>query len=237
MARQPRPHARRLLRVRAAGKPTTIISEPPWAGWDERRTLDWIRYEAAINIALAGLPTAAWCLYDRTAAPGHLSRTHPTFLNAHGVEPNRLYTPPEQLVLPGDGAPLPEPPATAAVTAFAPETMGALRRAVTEQARAAGMDRNLVASLVLGVSEIAANSVEHGAGHGRVTLWTEGDELVCEITDPGGGLDDPLAGYRPPEPESQRGYGLWISRQLCDRVEIRNSPETLRVRLYMSLRQ
>ncbi|WP_068926456.1 anti-sigma factor RsbA family regulatory protein [Planobispora rosea] len=218
------------------GRQTTIISEPPWSAWDERQTLEWIRYESAINVALAGLPTAVWCLHDRAAAPGHLAHTHPAHLNAHGVEPNDLYTPPERLVLPGDGSPLADPPATAVVTAFTAETMGGLRRAVTAQAREAGMDRNLVASFVLSVSEIAANSVEHGAGHGRVTVWAEGDKLVGEVTDSGGGLDDPLAGYRPPEPESLRGYGLWISRQLCDRVEIRSSPGLLRIRLHMSLR-
>jgi anti-sigma regulatory factor (Ser/Thr protein kinase) len=93
----------------------------------------------------------------------------------------------------------------------------------------------LVTSLVISVSEIAANSVEHGAGFGTITMWNDGGELICEIADPGGALDDPLPGYIPPEPESPRGYGLWISRQLCDLVELRAEGGVLRVRLHLSL--
>ena len=51
----------------------------------------------------------------------------------------------------------------------------------------------------------------------------------------GGALDDPLPGYIPPEPESPRGYGLWISRQLCDLVELRAEGGVLRVRLHLSM--
>ncbi|MBG0832357.1 ATP-binding protein [Planomonospora sp. ID67723] len=215
---------------------TMIIAEPRWSGWTGRQAREWIRHESVINTTFAGLRTAVWCLYDRTTAPRDILRTHPSRLEADDVEPSRLYVPPERFSLPGDELPFTDPPPAAVAVAFTPELLGGLRRTVSEQARRAGMDRNLIASLVLSVSEIAANSVEHGAGHGQVTLWPQGDEFVCEVTDPGGGLDDPLAGYRPPEPESQRGYGLWISRQLCDRLEIRSSPERVRIRLYMSLR-
>ncbi|MBB5963116.1 anti-sigma factor RsbA family regulatory protein [Planomonospora venezuelensis] len=215
---------------------TTIIGEPRWSRWTGRQTLEWLRYESVLNTAFAGLPAAVWCLYDRATAPADILRTHPRHLNAHGVVPGGLYVPPERFALPGDESPFAEPPASASVAGFTRERLAWLRRTVGERARRAGMDRDLVASLVLSVSELAANTVEHGAGHGRVTLWREADGFVCEVADPGGGLDDPLAGYRPPEPESQRGYGLWISRQLCDRVEIRSTPGLLRIRLYMPLR-
>ncbi|GAA3418581.1 hypothetical protein [Streptosporangium vulgare] len=38
-----------------------------------------------------------------------------------------------------------------------------------------------------------------------------------------------------PSPGSPRGYGLWISRQLCDLVQVRGVDGELRVRLHMAL--
>ncbi|MEV4063839.1 sensor histidine kinase [Nonomuraea dietziae] len=210
------------------GRRTLVVGEPPWEGWDERESREWIRYESITNAALGGVDATLLCLY-RTEFASRAYLTHPEVLSTRYVEP-------WSLVLDGDLAPLPEPNGTAVITPFAARTLNRLRRSVSDFARQAGMDRNLVASLVLSVSEIAANSVEHGAGHGTVAMWTEGDEVVCEILDPGGGeLDDPLPGYIPPEPESPRGYGLWISRQLCDQVLVRADSDGLRVRLHMRI--
>ncbi|MFB9877165.1 anti-sigma factor RsbA family regulatory protein [Planobispora siamensis] len=217
-------------------RPSLIVGEVYWAGRTDAEAREWIRYESAINAVLARLPVAVWCLYERGAAPDDLLRVHPRYLDAGDVEPSGLYVPPERFRLPDDELPFGDPPGSATVVSFAPENLTHLRLVVADHARRAGLDHELTGSLVLSVSEVAANSVEHGAGHGRAALWVEGDELVCEITDSGGGLDDPLAGYGPPEPESQHGYGLWISRQLCDRVEIRSSPGLVRIRLRMSLR-
>ncbi|GAA2363938.1 sensor histidine kinase [Nonomuraea africana] len=208
------------------GRRTLVVGEPPWESWDERESREWIRYESITNAALGGVDATLLCLY-RTEFAARAYLTHPEVLSVRYVDPRSL-------VLDGDQAPLPEPNGTAMVTSFAAHTLNRLRRRVSDFAREAGMDRNLVASLVLSVSEIAANSVEHGAGHGTVAMWTEGDEVVCEVLDPGGAaLDDPLPGYIPPEPESPRGYGLWISRQLCDHVLVRADGGGLRVRLHM----
>lgn len=216
-----------------------IVGEPVWTGRGERETRAWIRYESVLNVALRG--TAAWllCPYDRHRVPpevlAHLERTHPLVLGPHGEAASEAYVRPHELVLDGDHAPLPDPGGRVESLRFTAPELKALRHAVGDYARAAGMDRDLVASLVLGVSEIAANSVEHGAGHGTIRMWVNGRELVCEIADTGGALDDPLPGYLPPEPEASRGYGLWISRQLCDHVELRADRGTLRVRLHMRL--
>ncbi|WP_431900790.1 anti-sigma factor RsbA family regulatory protein [Nonomuraea sp. bgisy101] len=210
------------------GRRTLVVGELPWAGWSERETTEWIRYESIINVAMAGADATMLCPYA-TESAGKAWQTHPSVLNERYVEPYAL-------VLDGDLAPLTEPHSSATTASFSTRTLKSLRRAVKEFAARAGMDRQLVASLVLSVSEIAANSIEHGAGHGTVTMWSEAGEVVCEIVDPGGGpLDDPLPGYIPPEPESLRGYGLWISRQLCDHVSVRAGGGALRVRLHMKL--
>ncbi|GII92714.1 sensor histidine kinase [Sinosporangium siamense] len=218
---------------------TLLIGEPIWPGRDERETREWIRYESVVNALFSGAQVTAMCLFDRRSTPFHVlaqvARTHPSYLTGQSVRHSTAYVPPDQLRLHGDETPLTEPPSPSVSAEFTPGDLGRLRQTVTDYALRAGMPRDQVVSLVLSVSEIAANSVKHGAGHGVLAMWTTGQELVCEIADPGGAINAPLPGYLPPEPESDRGYGLWISRQLCDLVEIREQNGSLHVRLHMKL--
>ena len=110
-----------------------------------------------------------------------------------------------------------------------------MRETVREEAAAAGLPRARVAEVVLAVHEVAMNAVVHGEGEGAVRVWEEEDELLCEVEDHGSGIPDPLAGTVPPEASHPRGRGLWIARQLCDRVEIESEPGETRVRLHVRL--
>ncbi|MFD9942513.1 anti-sigma factor RsbA family regulatory protein [Nonomuraea sp. NPDC059023] len=219
--------------------PTLIVGEPSWQGRTEREIREWIRYESVLNAALGAAPAIVVCLYDLrttpTAALDYRAVTHPFLAGLNGEAVSEAFVEPHDLILDGDRHPLPDPTGQVTSVGFTAHELKRFRQAVADYARAAGMERNLVSSLVLSVSEIAANCVEHGAGHGMIRMWVTGRELVCEIADPGGVLDDPLPGYIPPEPESPRGYGLWISRQLCDLVEMRDDAGTLRVRLHLGL--
>jgi len=221
------------------GRPTLVVGEALWAGMSERAVTDLIRYDSVINAALAPAPSIMMCLYDLRQVPESVLAlqpvVHPLLLGPGGLAPSGSFVEPHELVLDGDRVPFPAPGPDAHTVRFTARELKRLRQTVGDYARAAGMDRNLITSIVLSVSEIAANSVEHGAGFGTIAMWVEGRELVCEIADPGGALDDPLPGYIPPEPESPRGYGLWISRQLCDRVDLRAEGDVLRVRLHLSL--
>jgi hypothetical protein len=49
--------------------------------------------------------------------------------------------------------------------------------------------------------------------------WVDG-HFVCELSDRGEGLDDPLAGFVPPRPGAADGAGLWVARQLASRLEL-----------------
>jgi anti-sigma regulatory factor (Ser/Thr protein kinase) len=221
------------------GRRTLVIGEPSWEGRSEREIRELIRAESVVNAALSPASAVMLCMYDlRTVPPAVLAYNevnHPLVLGADGEATSTRFVPPHKLTLNDDHAPLPEPGPGAVTIRFTGRELRRLRQSVGEYARAAGMDRNQVTSLVISVSEIAANSIEHGAGYGTITTWAGDGELICEIADPGGALDDPLPGYIPPEPESPRGYGLWISRQLCDLVELRTEGGVLRVRLHLSL--
>ncbi|WP_160150414.1 sensor histidine kinase [Nonomuraea solani] len=221
------------------GRRTLVIGEPSWTGRSEREIRELIRYESVVNAALHATAAIMLCLYDLRKVPPHVLEfgpvNHPVLLGLDGEATSAGFVEPHELVLNGDRSPLPAPGRDAKTVRFTGRELKRLRQSVGDYARAAGMDRNLITSLVISVSEIAANSIEHGAGYGTITMWVHGGELVCEIADPGGALDDPLPGYIPPEPESPRGYGLWISRQLCDLVELRAEGGVLRVRLHLSM--
>jgi len=66
---------------------------------------------------------------------------------------------------------------------------------------------------VLAVNEVASNAVEHGYGVGLLQIWQQPGRLICEVHD-SGSLREPLPGLRPPHPNSPRGRGMWIARQL-----------------------
>ncbi|WP_283137367.1 sensor histidine kinase [Rhizohabitans arisaemae] len=214
-----------------------IIGEPVWYGRDPREVREWTRYEAMVNRAFTTSGSRVACMYDaRIVAPEVLAdamRTHPLLLTRGGETINDRYVVPEDLVLDGDAEPFGAPPETARTMSFSLRELKNLRDFVTYHALRAGLPRNRTSSLVLGVAEIANNAVEHGSGHGAAYLWTDDGEFVCEIVDPAGTAPSRFPGYVPPVPEAPRGYGMWITRQLCDLMEIRVDALGYRVRLRM----
>jgi hypothetical protein len=75
----------------------------------------------------------------------------------------------------------------------------------------------------------------HGDGHGVLTVWRDDGELLCELSDGGASIADPLVGRRRPDPHITSGRGLWMINQVCDLVELRAGPTGTTVRLHMSL--
>ena len=73
---------------------------------------------------------------------------------------------------------------------------------------------------MLAVNELASNSVEHGAGSGRLRLWAGGSEgLLAEVSD-AGRLPDPFPGMVLPDTSGPRGRGLWLASELSDVMEV-----------------
>jgi serine/threonine-protein kinase RsbW len=109
------------------------------------------------------------------------------------------------------------------------------RELVRSAADEAELPPDRVAGVVLAAHEVAMNALTHGLGQGAVRVWTASGELVCEVEDHGPGLVDPLVGSEQPATHQARGRGLWIARQLCDRVEIESAPGSTLVRLHWRL--
>lgn len=111
-------------------------------------------------------------------------------------------------------------------------TLSALRGFVHRRAEEAGLGDERVDDLVYAVNEVVTNSICHGEGRARVSVWTEDSAVVCEVRDRGW-IRDPLAGRLAPRPGTMTGRGLWLVNQLCDLVQLRSSPAgtTLRMRV------
>jgi anti-sigma regulatory factor (Ser/Thr protein kinase) len=209
-----------------------VVGEPVWAGWNALETAGWKRFEAGLNLAFAAAPAWMICSYDQRTLPPEVitaaRRTHPQFSGgAQSVDygdPLSLYTSWEvdlpsapagrYSALPFDGDPAP------------------VRHFAAAEATRLGLSPSLVDDLVLAVNEVATNAIRHGAGHGEVRIWEDERFLLCEVFDPGTGADATFS-YLPPNPDSENGHGLWITRQLCDLVEIRTRAGSTTVRMYL----
>jgi anti-sigma regulatory factor (Ser/Thr protein kinase) len=209
-------------------------------GPSERNWLEWERYEAVINDALAAWPLWGLCVFDaqRLAEPVLESalRTHSHLATPAGRRPNPAFTDPAEYLR---SLPVPEEPLEATtplldvsdVTSFR-----ALRQAVANSLAGMPARREETEDFLLAVDEMTSNAVRHGGPPVSLRLWRGHDRIVCTIADGGPGWDDPFAGYGPAHGEdlSRGGMGLWLARQLCDHVDICADPARdgrVRVRL------
>ncbi|MFN2503199.1 MAG: ATP-binding protein [Acidimicrobiales bacterium] len=68
-----------------------------------------------------------------------------------------------------------------------------LRHAVSVFAGDAGITAGRTADLILAVNELATNSVRHGGGRGILRIWSDTENVVCEVRDQGR-IGEPLIG-------------------------------------------
>jgi anti-sigma regulatory factor (Ser/Thr protein kinase) len=132
-----------------------------------------------------------------------------------------------------DDHPVGESTAAVLDLAFDSGTLDALRAGIMTHACQAGLAEDRAEDVVLAVHELAANAVTHGAGTGRLGVWKRAEALYCQVedgdpaeqrvgygegdtvdeTEASGGTSVILLPCRP-------GHGLWVVRQLADRVRV-----------------
>jgi len=110
-----------------------------------------------------------------------------------------------------------------------------VRALAEKQARVAGLPDDRVVDFVIAVSEVAGNTVRHAKSPGSIEIWSDSDEIVCEIRDEGV-IADPLAGRQPPSPDANGGHGLWLVHQVCDLVRVHRRSTGTTVRVHVDLR-
>ena len=210
-------------------------------GPTERDWLEWQRYEAVINEALAAWPLWGMCLFDTQRLPDLLLasalRTHTGLVTTRARRPNPHFVDPDTYVR---GLPVLAEPLERTEPRLAATSVGEyvrLRRAVSAELATVDASADLLDDFLLAVDEMTSNALRHGAPPVGLRLWVSDDRVVCTITDRGAGFDDPFAGYGPAHGDdlSRGGMGLWLARQLCDHVDVTRGDEGVRVRLTVRL--
>jgi anti-sigma regulatory factor (Ser/Thr protein kinase) len=229
--------------VRAgAGEAVRGIGEPIWPGRDTAELEECRRHEQLLNLAFGrGREWLLLCPYDSAGLDdGVLETAYESHSHAicHGTQiesPDRAgnghgngngYAP--------FGGMLQPPPGEAIAVEFTRDELSAVRQLVGRETTAASLSAERGTDLVVAVSELAANSVLHGGGHGTLHVWRERGALLVEVRDRGT-IEQPLVGRLRPGLEQEGGRGLWMVNQLCDLVQIRSSPNGSGVRLRMNL--
>jgi anti-sigma regulatory factor (Ser/Thr protein kinase) len=215
------------------GNPARII--PAWREFVDELA-ECHRHESLLNVAFADTP-GFWlvCPYDTTALSPEVvataRRTHPHVVDDGVSAPSATFHGLDAVAAPVE-EPLPAPPPYAESVDVELGALAAVRHAVRRHAAAVGLATDRARDLLVAVNEIATNSVRHGGGRGRLLIWPEPGELVCEVRD-GGRIEAPLAGRERPDALQVGGYGLWLANQLCDLVQVRAYATGGAVRLHM----
>lgn len=227
-----------LDRAPGDGRPLLGIGEPVWPGRSESELDECRRHEELLNVAFAG--GRAWsllCPYDTAALSDEVlefaRESHGAVIGKGGQAESAGWDGADVAFQPFDGT-LPDAPPGAKTFHFGRRGLAEARELIGREAGAARLPRDRGADLVVAVSELAANSVIHGGGSGKLQVWREPDALLVEVRDQGR-IEEPLSGRLRPEPAQEGGRGLWMVNQLCDLVQVRSGPEGTGVRLSMSL--
>jgi anti-sigma regulatory factor (Ser/Thr protein kinase) len=224
----------------SGGHRLRMIEEPLWTARTGQDSREWFRHESLVNVALASANATFMCTYDTRVvaldAISNVARTHPQMVLDGRPRASPTYTEPEGFNAECDRSPLRElPPPTLWLRFRQLDQLATLRAFVTSYATQAGAAAGSVSKFVQAVDEVATNAIEHGGGSAVLQVWTGPDALVCEVSDAGAGLRDPLAGHLPPERLAAGGHGLWLARQFSDLVELRSAPTGTIVRLHLTL--
>jgi anti-sigma regulatory factor (Ser/Thr protein kinase) len=221
---------------RSDGRPVRGIGEPVVAERTPAQLAECERHEWLLNLAFENTP-AFWlmCPYDTAALdPGVVDealRSHPLVCDGGAHAHSTAYGGVETAAAPFR-EPLPEPVPRPRELYFEAASLAALRQYVALRAADAGLTASQTEDLLLAVNEVATNSLRHAHGAGLLRVWEEPHALICEVRDDGT-FDKPLAGRERPVPGQIGGFGLWVSNQLCDLVQIRSLRAGTVVRLHM----
>lgn len=219
-----------------SGRAIWCVQQAAWPARPAQELWEVLRHEALLNLALADAPVHVLCPYD-DGLPGEMTAcaraTHPLIGRDGRWRPSPVYRRDPGRPFPAAcDQPLPPPPAVADVLPY-DDDLATVRRLVRAHARAAGLPPSRAGDLEIAIGELTANTLTHARGHGTVTLWATGGEVICQVSDDGH-ITDPLAGRLRPGPEAAGGgRGLWLVHQVCDLVEVRSNLAGTTIRVHL----
>jgi len=218
--------------VRDGASAIRVFGELPRCETDAEWNL-WLTYEAILNRAFEHHPVWVVCGYDTREVPEPLLEgafdTHPEMLT-EGWERSPHYHAPEDVLRSRTRT-----SAGLAGLRALPLNGGArgFRQALSAELEAAAVSELDAGNMLVAAEEVLANAQRHGGETLSVHVGRVDDRFVCEVSDDGPGIDDPLVGFLPPRPGHADGAGLWVARQLTRQLELVPSPEGASVRLWV----
>ncbi|PRY58289.1 sensor histidine kinase [Glycomyces artemisiae] len=219
---------------RHPGRRVSIIGEPIWPWRTDIEYPACAQHEALINLAFAGRDAAILCPYDLDGlderAIADSLATHPVLMDAKGTRKSADYDPGR--VIDGYNEPLPAAPRSAVERGVDRYSVDNARWFTTAYGRNAGLSAHRLVDLEIAVTELITNSIGYGGGTALLRIWTDGDLLVCEVSD-AGHITDPLAGRRPVD--DAQGGGLLLVNHVVDLLRMHTGPAGTTVRVYLRL--
>lgn len=203
------------------------IGEPLGLERSDAELVEIQLHEALVNRAFSDVDgLQLLCPYDTRKLPASALEeaccSHPFLGNGGDEHASPLYRGPDALP-PAAEAPLQPPPSSAKVLGFDRRNLAEVRALTSDVSEQAGLNPTETSQFVLGVHELAANSVRHGGGIGVLRAWVEDGAAVCEVRD-AGHITDPLAGRHEPRTGQFGGWGLWLANTTSSLLQLRTGP-------------
>ena len=220
-------------------EPVRIIGEPIWPSRSDVEYPACVQHEALINRAFTGRDVTVLCPYDVSQLDPEViadaRRTHPV-LWQNGIldHDNPAYAP--EAVLARYNRPLLSDPTAVRYTARKLGDLAGARAFAGAYAQWFGLSPDQTADLQLITSELTTASLTPVGGTCRLALWRQDHHVVCEARDDGC-LDDPLAGRRPYDSDSDRGRGLYVVNAVADLVRTYTTADETTIQAYLRLRE
>ena len=219
------------------GRPVRGIGEPIWRGRRMAELAECQMHEALLNLAVdPEIPLWLLCPYDTATLPedvlAEAHRSHPVVVDVETHRGSTTYGGVHHLrKMFKTELPRTQVQVVVSHRSFGADDYAAVRADVRAHAAAAGVDAERTDDLVLGVHEVAVNSVRHGRGASELRIWEEHHALVCEVRGVGR-IVNPMEGRLPAASQDEFGHGLWMANQLCDLVQVRSRKTGTTVRIH-----
>jgi anti-sigma regulatory factor (Ser/Thr protein kinase) len=223
--------AARWARLARSAGPVTVVAQHvedlPGAGPEH-----WARLDLALEVAMPGIPLTVLCPCPPDGAGlRRVVTTHRRLVSPAGSRASADYRSPHEAVVEYPPPPPPDLGPPDAELAFDVPGLARMRTVAADACVRAGLAGERLGDLVLAVTEVASNSVEHGPGTGVLRTWATSAGVVLEVTDTGR-TDIAFPGLTAPPPEGARGRGLWLASELADVLQVWNDDDGTVVRLH-----
>jgi anti-sigma regulatory factor (Ser/Thr protein kinase) len=220
----------------AAGESARLLTQNDLDG-DPDRLAAYLRLESVSTEAFRPFGYTWACLYDRRRHPpdmlASVGQVHPQLIGDAGPVRSTSHIDPIAYLggHPGPVSPVPEP-AELDAELSTPADLPAMRHRLRTHIAGMGVvSRDELDLMLIAVSEVITNALQHGRAPCRIRAWKTDRVLHVRVDDHGHSPGLAAAGYWRPASATSDRMGLWVARQLADVVHTQTSPDGSTVEL------